>query len=196
MSYAAIQPPFSLKVREMSMQELKDYAKWFFEVIEDRIAELAKAVTETPGFETWRADYTSGSLDLLGEWFSQQVETRPRTSEELKNLQNRLVFPIELADWELTNKTFSLAMDIGMYFGQVLKNNHSTLQWEQFIKNKKFADYGQLVLVGFGKVPLNPVRIITTLAYGLVDKKRTHKRLKELYAVWEAMISPESGSGN
>jgi hypothetical protein len=58
------------------------------------------------------------------------------------------------------------------------------LQWEQQFGNKKDADYGQPVLVGFGPVAFNPVRLMVTLAYGVVSKKKTGKSLRELYDIW------------
>ena len=44
MSYSIIQPPFTLKFREMSRKELKDYKAWFHEVTPERIAELKDEV--------------------------------------------------------------------------------------------------------------------------------------------------------
>ena len=190
MSYAVIQPPFSLTLFEMPKKELKAYRQWFFDVMESRVAELVKAVNETPRFKSWQADYTPESLEQLGEWFARQAETRPRTFEELQHLEGQLKFPIEVSKQELTNRTFSLAMDIGMYLGQVFKKNHPFLQWEQPTNNKRFIDHGQLVLMGFGKVPFNPVGMTTVLAYGFVDKTRNGQGLSKIYAIWEKKISP------
>ena len=40
------------------------------------------------------------------------------------------------------------------------------------------------MLVGFGPVPLNPVRIAVTLAYGIADGKFDGRRLCSLYEYW------------
>ena len=37
MKYQIIQPPFTLKFREMSKEELKEYYKWFMAVMPNRI---------------------------------------------------------------------------------------------------------------------------------------------------------------
>lgn len=184
MPYTTTQPPFTLKFREMSKQELRDYFRWFFDILPKRIFELTDAVRQTPGFEMWQPDKTADSLGGLGKWFAGQVETRQRTSEELQEITVQSAYPIQIPDEELTNRTFSLAMDVGMYFSQVLVNNHPSLRWEQLLNDKKYVDYGQPVLVGFGSVPLNPVQIAITLAYGLVSKKQSEKRLRELYDYW------------
>lgn len=184
MAYATIQPPFTLKFREMSGQELKDYFRWFIDAIPERIEELAKAVKQAPGFENWQPDGAPSSLLSLGDWYASQVETRPRSTEELQAIKGRSTIGLEASATELTNRTFSLAMDVGMYLATVLQGQYPHLKWQQPLDDKKFADYGQPVLVGFGAVPLNPVRILITLSYGIASKKQTGSRLRELYSYW------------
>jgi hypothetical protein len=125
---------------------------------------------------------------MLGKWFSAQVEKRPRTTDEIEGIVGQSPYSIDTEDWELTGRTISLAIDVGMYFGQVLLRNHGSLKWEQPLKNKKFIDYGQPVLTGFGAMPFNPVQMMITLAYGLIRKKHTGRRLRELYDIWVKMI--------
>jgi len=190
MPYAAIQPPFTLKLREMPKKELHSYYQWFMESLPQRVNELAEAVRQTPGFECWQADCTPSSLDGLGEWFARQVEVRNRTQEEIQTIQNRQAFPIDIPREELTNRTFSLAMDIGMYLSQVFLKNHPFLKWEQPLGNKRFVDYGQPSLAGFGPVTLNPVGIVITFTYGLNSKRRTGAGLREIYDIWSKKVPP------
>lgn len=192
MPYTTIQPPFTLKFREMPKKELERYFQWFMEVTPQRVNELAEVVSQTPGFEVWQPDHSPASLDKLGDWFAGQVETRSRTKEEVQAIEIRLVFPMEIPGEELTNRTFSLAMDIGMYLSQVLLKKYPSLKWEQPFGNKKFADYGQPLLTGFGPVSLNPVRIAVTLAYGLASKNKSGKRLRELYDYWSKQVRAQS----
>jgi len=172
----------------MTKKELKTYFQWFMEVLPQRVNELAAVVQETPGFETWEPDFTPDSLNTLGQWFVGQIETRSRTQGELQAIKDSLVFPMDIPSEELTNRTFSLAMDIGMYFSQVLMKNYSSLKWEHPLGNKRFADYGQPSLIGFGTVTLNPVAIAVTLAYGLARKTKTGKRLREVYDYWAQRV--------
>ncbi len=190
MTYAIIQPPFTLKFREMAKTALEDYRAWFFKVMPERIAELSRAVRCTAGFENWEADETPESLGKLGEWFLRQVETRKRTDEEVGDIRSRLTFPIVIPDEELTNRSFSLAMDIGMYFGKVVLKNLPGTSWDQELKSKAIADYGQPVITGFGAVPLNPVRIAVTLAYAFSAREQPGARLRELYDVWSKKKPP------
>lgn len=188
MSYRTIQPPFSLKFREMAREDLKSYAHWYLEAIPQRVAELARAIRQSEIGAGWESNFSPTSLESLGNWFAIQVEMRQRTDDEFDEIESRSQYPIEIADEELTNRTFSLAVDVGMYLSQVLLKNYPSLRWEQLLDNKKFADYGQPVIVGFGPVPLNPVRIAITLAYGIATKKQTGKRLRELYDYWSNQV--------
>jgi hypothetical protein len=192
--YSTIQPPFTLKFWEMSKKQLREYYKWFKEMIPQRVNILANAVRASPGFQDWQPDYTPDSLNALGSWFATQVETRPRTQEERQELAGSSRNPIEAPSRELTNRTFSLALDIGMYLSQVFLRNHPSLKWDQPFGSKKFIDYGQPVLVGgfAGDIPWNPVGIAVTLAYGLADRSYTGERLREVYDKGAGMIKQSS----
>lgn len=188
MAYATIQPPFTLTFREMSKQELKRYFEWFMEVRSQRLSELSEVVKETYGYEKWQPDGTPVSLNALGKWFAEQANVRPRTDEEFKSIENRLMFPMEVQGEELTTRTLSLAMDIGMYLSQVFLKNHQNLGWDQPLGNKKFIDYGQPVLIKFKSGPFNPVRMVVTFAYGLVSKKKAAEGLRNIYEIWSKLI--------
>jgi hypothetical protein len=189
MAYATIQPPFTLKFREMSGQELRDYFWWFIDAIPERIEELAKAVKQSPGFEHWQPEETPESLQSLGDWYAVQAETRPRCKEELQAIKAYSDIGLGGSGSELTNRTFSLALDVGMYLAAVLMGHHRHLKWHQSFDDKKLADYGQPVLVGFGAGSLNPVRTLVTLAYSIASKKQSGRRLRELYDHWSKRAS-------
>jgi hypothetical protein len=192
MTYATIQPPFRLAFREMPKEELNRYFEWFMEVRSKRLNELARAVKQTSGYEEWQPDGTPASLDTLGKWLSEQVDVRARTVKELEKIEGRLVFPMDVSGEELTTRTLSLAMDVGIYLSEVLLKNHPVLQWDQPLGNKKFIDYGQPVLIKFRPGPFNPVRMVVTLAYGLVSKQKTAEGLRNIYDIWSKLIQPAS----
>jgi hypothetical protein len=185
MAYSIIQPPFTLRFREMLKSELKAYYAWFVAILPERVAGLEAAVRESPLHATWRADATPESLNALGTWFEKQVEVRQKTEEEVEEIKARMTFPIEVSGEQLTNRTFSLAMDVGMYFSQVVLKNLAGTHWDQPLKNQRLADHGQPVIVGFGGVSLNPVRVCVTTAYGVSRKKPA--RLGQLYETWAKM---------
>jgi len=105
--------PFTLQFREMSKPELKDYFRWFIDVLPQKVSELGQLVKQTSGFETWEPDCTPASLGRLGEWFALQVETRNRTHEEIQAIKSSLAFPIDVPNLDLADRTFFLAMIVG-----------------------------------------------------------------------------------
>ena len=173
----------------MSKEELKEYYKWFMTVMPNRIAQLEKIINATHKYEEWRADYTKESLCDLGNWFKEEVKTRERTVEELEKIEASLIFPIEINKEELTNKTFSLVIDIGMYFGQVMLHTVPETQWIHILKgSSKHIDYGQPVVRGIGKLAFNPVQIMLTAAYGIASKTPGKGNLLEIYNIWRNIL--------
>lgn len=172
----------------MPKPELKAYFKWFAEVLPHRVSELESEIRRSSTHATWRADFSRDSLGGLGEWFAGEVKTRAKSGEEILADQTKLTFPIEVAGEQLTNRTFSLAMDAGMYFSQVILKNLAGTTWDQPLRNERFADYGQPVIIGFGSVPLNPVRVLVMVAYRVANNKEGEKPLLELYDTWAEMM--------
>ena len=189
-----MQPPFTLKFRDMSDDDLRDYRRWLFESMPPRLVELQGAVNSDPNFRTWKPDHSRASIEALGQWLSHQVETRARTAEEIDRIKGSAAFDFSVPAEELTNRTFSLAMDAGMYFGEALRSQYPHLKWDQPLKNKKFADFGQVVLVGFGRASLNPVRILVTYCYGIASGKQIPKRLDEVYGYWSSLAHAVEGA--
>jgi hypothetical protein len=173
----------------MSADELKGYCKWFLEIIPSRRLELERAVSSSAEVEIWKADFSVGSIENLGFWLSRQVETRSRTFEEIDQIKERTAFNLDVSGEELTNRTFSLAIDAGMYLGETLRHHYSHLEWDQPLNDKKFADFGQLVLLGFGRATLNPVRIAVTFCYGVATGKQTGNRFAEVYGYWSGLAA-------
>ena len=184
-AYETIQPPFTLNFPEMSKKELRAYFKWFQEIMPGRIEQLASTVQSSPGFENWKQNFSPDSLNALGEWFATQIETRPRTQEEIDVFNAQAPFPIELSSTELTNRTFSLAMDIGMYLNHVILKNNPSVRWDQPLGGKRSSDYGQPVLVGFETdvISFNAVHALVVMAYSLRNKKCGGERLREVYEI-------------
>ena len=188
MTYEIIQPPVTLQFQEMTKKELKNYFQWYMYILPERIEELTSAVNQTAGFEGWQPDLTPSSLDLLGEWFASNVERRFRTEKEKQEMKEKLISPIEISDYELTEQTISISMDIGMYVSQVFLKNNPSLKWEQPFGSKNNIDYGQPAIAKFIYGFFNPTHIMITLAYGISKKNKTGSRLREIYNHWSKSL--------
>lgn len=187
-TYQIVQPPFNLRFRNMPVEDLKEYFAWFQSVLQCRIDELAAYVQKDAASKNWEPDGSPDSLEMLGGWLEKYVSTRERTQEEKDEIEARLGDLIAIPSHDLTNESYSLGFDIGIYFGLTLLKNHPTLRWSQNLRNKNFADYGQPVIVGFEAVPLNPVRIGLNFAYGFARKRISSGRIHEVYETWSTQV--------
>lgn len=184
MNYNLIEPPFSLNFSKFSKGESESYFEWVRSVSDYRLAELIAEVSRTALSEEWTANYSPTSLRVLGEWFAGNISVRDRSIQEISNLQSKMYYPIETPDYELTDTTFSLAFDIGLYLGEVFVRNNSSLKWGYSFRRKTSVNYGQPVIFGFGDMELNPIRIVVVLAYGIVSRRDDSSGLYSIYEKW------------
>ena len=187
MTYSNINPPFTLKFREMPKAELRSYFSWYLEQIPSRVDALQRLVRESEGRNHWNADRTPASLVDLGAWFADNIEVYPANNNDEDSLSSEPFVPKIHTDTELTTKTLSIAVDIGMYISQILISEIKSLQWAQSLQTKSDIDYGQPVLTKFRAAPFNPSRMIITLAYGLRDRTRSRSDLKRLFDTWAGL---------
>jgi hypothetical protein len=191
MKFTTFYRPDNDAFRSMEKKDIKEFYEGFVASLPSCLEQLVLAIRTTPGFEKWNADYSPDSLDILGNWFMTQVKTREITAEELASIQSKLVSPMEIGTWTLSNETLTLAVLVGMYYGQVAVTNLPGVKWElsfHMFGKRKMADYGQPILNGVGVVPINPVRVANSLAYGFADRSATGKRLREAYEYWATSV--------
>jgi hypothetical protein len=193
-SYEIIKPPFTLHLQEMNKREIGEYCTWYIEQIPVRIVILQQTVNHSHDYRDWEANYSPESLDSLGEWFVAQIESRDLDEGEIKDtLSNapKWFSQIEYPKQKLTNRTFSIAFDVGMYISQVFIRNARSIKWKCMkTVSKNNIHYGQPVLEGFdgpkGNKGLyfNPSYMIIVLANGIRFNEKTGKHLKILYDKW------------
>src|SRR5258706_8293696 len=111
-------PKTTEQFRKMSPSQLTEYFHWFLATRQERIDALQSAIRESDRLQYWVADLSIESVSAVGEWFSTQVAFRPRTTLELQELRKESLPGVELEAQELTDRTFSLAFDAGLYFGE------------------------------------------------------------------------------
>jgi hypothetical protein len=192
-NYKIISPPFPLNFKRMSQKELKVYYDWYLSLIPERMKILRDAVQTTPGYEQWEADFSPESLDILGEWFSKNIKTRKQTRQEKEEIYSNSPAwfrKVDIGNEELTNLTFSLAIDMSMYLSQVFLKNIPGLKWLHVVKTRKDdINYGQPVIEGFDRLCFNPVHMLVTFAYGLADNTYDSRGLRELYELWKKFVT-------
>lgn len=199
MDYELIEPPFGLRLKDrmdldfgkLTKREARAYAAWFHEQAPKRIALLVRAVRSTPTYEDWVSDFSPRSLDTLTRWFAQIAAVRRISFKEMEEYL-RIAPPwIEKAggvgDSDLSEETYSLCYDTGMYFATVLEANLKGLSWTIVERPKRSIDIHQPVLTGFGELgkgEFNPVRMMTVQAWRAVRSSDKLPDLRQLFDVW------------
>lgn len=186
MKFTTVYTPVTTAFASMTKKELSDFYDEFVLNVPYCLDELIQAVWQTPGFDSWGADFSPESLDTLGEWLATKIQKRDLNSEKVRRSTAGQVAPVA---WDLTDEEKSLAVQVGMYYGEVAIRSHPSLSWMQLKGSKKLADYGQPVIVGLSSIPTNPVRVANAFACGIADGSRIGSRLRETYDYWMKMIS-------
>ncbi|QWK81308.1 hypothetical protein [Ochrobactrum sp. BTU1] len=187
MEYKLNSLPIAPVFSERTRKELKIYYDWYIGSITDRTEILVNEIRKKEKYKSVSFDYAPETLLPLGEWFASVVETRQRTESELQEIVSSLKFPIEVPKEELTNKTFSVALDVGMYLSQVFLKKFDDLNWTQTWGRKDSVDYGQPVLSPFQKRVFNPTRMMVVQAYGVSRGSKNSNSLSELFNTWTQM---------
>ena len=188
--YEIIKLPVESRLRVMSDDESILLFDWVLSNQYERIDQLVSYVNVTTD-HYFGADCTPESLKVLGEWFSRMIRTRPKSDEEIEKERAGLPASLhyQIDDREFTENTYSLILDIALYFSQVFLRNHPQIAWEICKSGSMNVDYNQPVLTGFGKKHLNPVRIIDVAAGGMHSGKHSGHRLFELYEIWKRYLA-------
>lgn len=190
MSYQVINNlPVDFYFTDKTKSQLKLYKEWFEANKSERLKQLINTVKSTPKYVGWKADYTPTSLKQLGEWLKENVKTEKLTAEDYKAKRIKVPDYIQISDWDLTNETYSKLIDVGIYFGEVFISTFQGLKWEQyFSKIKNDSKQGHMVIKNFGKLELNPIRVVYITGSSMVDKKADENSLYELYENWKSFL--------
>ncbi|SEU13480.1 hypothetical protein [Pseudomonas graminis] len=186
MKFTTAYTPVTTAFASMTKKELSDFYECFILNVPYCLDELIQSIWQTPGFDSWRADFSPESLGALGEWFATKLKKTKSSSDAVQFSTVAQASPVA---WDLTDEEKSLAVKVGMYYGEVAIRNHPSLSWMQLKGSKKLADYGQPVIGGPGIIPTNPVRVANAFAWGIADGSRTGSRLQETYDSWMEMIN-------
>ena len=184
MKFTTAYSPVTTDFVSMSAHDIKAFYEWFMLNKSYCLDELIQAVWQTPGYENWCADFSPESLDVLGEWLFFMINAKHQSTKTELDKSKGLSDVNGLETDGLSNEEKSLAVLVGMYYGEVAVRNNPGLNWVQLKGNKKQADYGQPVIAGPAALHTNPVRVSNAFACGIADGSRTGSRLRETYDYW------------
>jgi hypothetical protein len=167
----------------MSRQQACEYFEWFVKEIPKRVSQLRQICPLD-------LDFSPDALVALGDWFGGLVETRQRTHNEMQQEYEK--FPTWL--WQyitnstFTEKTLSMCIDLGIYFGETLHRRNPALRWDVVLKPKNDVDFHQPVILPFRRsMHLNPTTIMINVAATALRTESAGARLQEVFRYWDEM---------
>jgi hypothetical protein len=176
LSYPPFAPPEELaRIRheQWSSQQAQAYAAWFHSVSDARIAGLLAYFGE------------KGRVideDLIRDLGEHLKRTLPQPQFSAPSVHGP----------ELTNQGYGLAADMGLLGAKWLRNQYPRLQWSIIRKPKSDISYNFPVLIGFGKMPLDPVLVSINQAHGLLAGNRDSDAWLHVWNRWGALAKEQA----
>lgn len=173
--------PYGYNFWDQNVRQLRKYRDWFIENKENRLDGLQKAYYAFCGKYL---DFTPESLKDLGEFFLHAIETEKLPPEEYAAKRAQFPPEIPIDDFELTVRSLSIIVDVGIYLGEVMIRNNKNLCWEQYIsRNKKEYERGHMVIkLNDSLAPyMNPIPITHTIGLKLTHNKFSKEDIFNIY---------------
>ncbi|HBO34961.1 MAG TPA: hypothetical protein DD636_09585 [Anaerolineaceae bacterium] len=186
--YPPILFPNQSWLNQYSSQDAKKWFEYYISKIPERLQVLHEHINATPGYETWKLGFESSTVNAIEQWFIEHVEMRDKTKEEIERDRDRIpdklknAVPVETTT--LSNKTYSLIVDLSMYYGEYLRHEDPRLKWVLRKKGKREFFYQNPVIVGTGLLALDPRHIMTVIAFKISDNEYKAGGLIELKDRW------------
>ncbi len=190
MKYDPPIPPYPLA--DMSRDDARDFFDWFMKQIPYRCEQLLRVVKSSKGFSSWTNDLSRASLPSLANWFAGNVKIRDKTQSEIDEIYNSAPVwfrQVELEDWTLTNRTYSYAFDISIYFGEALKHTIGDIDWRLKTNSPSSVDYHLPILRHLGQLDCCPYHLIKVYAYGIARGSKGPENLTQLFDIWHKNLT-------
>lgn len=179
MPYPLIKFPLELAAVSPPERGLR-FTRWFLGSLSPRIGYLQAAIRPA-----WEATFKPDSLVQLDRWYRAIAKPVTRTPEQIAAMRERLgldkVPAVRPSDFSA-----SLAIDIGMYFGEMLRNLDERLEWRHTEKSPVPTPLGRM-LVMMGDAPpakrCDPVGQMLIWAHRIVAGEHDCDGLPRLFEI-------------
>ena len=191
MDYKLMTTPFKLiPFHDMSKNQANQYYLWFLSVKEERIRWLEEYISLDD--KDINLDYSPESLVKVWNWFESKIQWENKTEEEIKLEVDRRPEKYRnstpYCTQKMTTLTLAIAMDISIYFGEMLIVNNPTIYWGYRTRPKQLDGVNRPVLLGFRYAGcVFPYTLIQVLIRKSTEEKNSN-RLLELYSKWSKNV--------
>lgn len=195
MIYPALIPPFEFESYEtLTKKQAQQLFDWYISCIPQRVELLEECFNGVWGCGI-HFDYSLESLDPLWEAFEKHMKIEKKSIKQV--MEEHKGFPIHVMKEilkdrrDLSKGTYVTALDIAMYFGEVLARHLPGVHWGYFTKPKKLASVNQPVLLGFGNDYMDPAQTVLVGCYRSIEGPNP-RYLSHIVDVWRRFLPCEA----
>lgn len=130
-----IDPVLPLHFWALSKPQARAFFAKVMESIPERMRQLEELIHERRPKLKWRPDFTEKAFGVVVDVLTECVETRSRTPTEVE--KHRAAQPdifktigSGIRDWEGTDRSYSIAFDVGIYWALDLQSKEPRMQWK------------------------------------------------------------------
>jgi len=171
------------------------YLDWFLSIAPERMNQLRNEIVKN--WENWEMDYSRESLNVVQEWFEQNIAERSKTDEEKRGDSDQIKGTkfegiIDANTKVIDEKTVSVCFDVGFYFAECLRKKKPDLKWKPCLSPKSNVNYGHPILAtDTSRMGLNARSIMQVNAQKKlkenVNEKQHHSFMK-LFDIWDKLF--------
>jgi hypothetical protein len=90
---------------------------------------------------------------------------------------------------KLDTKSQAFTLDIAIYLGEVVKSNHSGLDWGVVFKPKSYVSLNRPVITGLTKQKdMDVIMILSNKMFAVLKGQRNPNALFDIYHTWKEFI--------
>lgn len=177
--------PYGFDWENQNTRQLRAFETWFFLNKDTRLQELNSEFKKVCHKDL---DFSIDSLKDVGIFMKSAITPRKLSIEEYNEKKNKYGGTIEISPYDISIKSRSLLIDIGIYFGEVFIRNHTKLTWSQCrCRSIRDANRGYMVII-MNNSPylkeINPFRLMFVQGWKVLDGTFEENNLIKLYHIW------------
>jgi hypothetical protein len=177
--YPLLDAPIPIPINDMGRKQAHSYLEWFRQNRDRRIGVLSSFLAlESP---TTEAEMRSALITACRGLFQVSYLT-PLDPEVVRGRRQEVGVRLAstISDDELSPETMAYCYDMAALFGKILEVSIPDADITVQLGGKKNIDYGFIVVVSPNRIPINPFRPCTVMAYRAIRGENVEDQMREL----------------
>lgn len=179
-------PEYFDEFETLKPKEVEPFFNWYVSQSEERISCL-KAYYEADTGKKDTFDFSPTSLIEVWSWYLKKIVKVQKSVEQIeyeKSLEPDFAQD-DVLDYEFSEETEALMLDISYYFAETIIRNHPQIHWSYFTKPKSRVSVKSPVLIGlkYENDDLDPRTIVWVCSHDCVEEEDKNI-LYDTYSYW------------